>query len=234
MDSYRKINRAFELISIGTSAIITKAITDWLQTLRVQQIVVLTLTFVLVYLLNEVLTWIFKNIFSNFESFRRYTLREEFIEGIWIEFSTKNDILESIGIVLIKPEKEGYGLSIYGENYKYISGQELSLNYRFSSKNGLAKLNFPILDFAYINRLSVPINGRQSVEGVAQVTFSSIQGIPLRYHASFYLSEDGRVMNLEGWKIQDRDDLKKIQNDPTNLSKIIEKYITIREKINRK
>lgn len=67
MDSYKKVYRYFELISIGTSALVTKAITDWLQGLKVQQIVVLSLTFVLVYLLNEVLVWIFKNIFSNFE-----------------------------------------------------------------------------------------------------------------------------------------------------------------------
>lgn len=54
MDSYRKINRSFDLISIGTSAILTKSITDWLQVLRIQQIIILSLTFVLVYLLNEV------------------------------------------------------------------------------------------------------------------------------------------------------------------------------------
>lgn len=228
MDSYQKINRAFDLICIGTSALITKSITDWLQILKVQQVVVLSLTFVLVYLLNEVLVWIFKNIFSNLQIMRKYSLGKEFVEGTWIEFSTKNDILDSVGIVLIEPARDAYGLSISGENYQYISGDEICLNYRFSSKDGLAKLKFPLLDFAYINKLTAPINGRQSIEGVAQVTFSSIHGIPLRYHASFYLSEDNRVMNLEGWKIQNSDDLRILKTDPIKLSKVIDKYISLR------
>lgn len=150
------------------------------------------------------------------------------MEGNWIEFSTKNDILDSVGIVLIDVAREAYGLSISEENHQYISVNEICLNYRFSSKDGLAKLKFPILDFAYINKLTAPINGRQSIEGVAQVTFSSIQGIPLRYHASFYLSEHNRVMNLEDSKIQNSDDLRILKTDPIKLSKIIDKYLNLR------
>lgn len=72
MDSYKKVNRSFELISIGLSAIIIKLIADWLQLLRVQQVVVLSLTFVLIYLLNEIFVWILKNIFREFEIIRSF------------------------------------------------------------------------------------------------------------------------------------------------------------------
>lgn len=227
MNSYQKVNRAFDLISIGTSAIITKGIIDWLQELKIQQLAILCLTFVLVYLLNEVFTGIFKKFFSNFEFFRKLILGEDFIEGTWIEFQTKDDgNLESVGIVKIKPERGGYGLTISGENFKYIQGNELSLNYRFSSKDGLVNLKFPILDFAYINRFSTPINGRQSFEGVAQVTFSDVQRISSHYHMSFYLSEDGKTMNVQGHKIKSYNDLKTIKNDTMKLfeTDIFKKY----------
>lgn len=235
MDSYKKINRTFELISIGISAITTKAIIDWLQGLIVQKPVILTLTLVLVYLLNEVFVWIFKSFFSNFEIFRKYTFREEFVEGVWIEFLTENDQIQSVGIVIIKADKEGQGLRVSGDNYKYSlgnKGNNLSLNYSFYSKDELTKFKFPTLDFAYINKYKVAVNGRQSIEGVAQLTFSSIQGIPLRYHASFNLAEDDpKTVGLEGRKIQDNNDLKYIKNDSIN-SRIIEKYIKKREEVN--
>ncbi|MBE9118921.1 hypothetical protein IQ249_23820 [Lusitaniella coriacea LEGE 07157] len=233
MDSYKKVYRYFELISIGSSALITKAITDWLQGLKVQQVVVLSLTFALVYLLNEFFVWIFKNVFSNFTYLRRYFFGEEFVEGLWIEFLTDNNNLTSVGIVLIKADKEGNGLNLVGDNYSVNSEGDWLLNYRFSSKNELTKFQFPILDFAYVNRFAIPVNGRTSIEGVAQLTFSSLQGTPSRYHASFNLAEDDpRIVGLEGWKIQDRSDLKEIKKDSissSNLYKIIEKYIKIKE-----
>lgn len=233
MDSYKKIYRYFELISIGTSALITKAITDWLQGLKVQQIVVLSLTFALVYLLNEFFIWIFKKIFNNFTHLRSYFLGEEFVEGLWIEFLTDNGNLASIGIVLIKADKEGNGLKLVGDNYSANSQGDWILNYRFSSKNELTKFQFPVLDFAYVNRFVIPVKGRSSIEGVAQLTFSSIQGTPSRYHASFNLAEDDpRIVGLEGWKIQDKNDLKEIEKDSissSNLYKIVEKYIKLKE-----
>lgn len=229
MDPYKKVYRYFELISIGTSALITKGITDWLERLKVQQVIVLGITFALVYLLNEFLIFIFKNIFSNFTGIRRSFLREEFVEGYWIEFLTENGTLESVGVVVIKADKEGKGLKLSGDNYKYNSGSDFSLNYRFSSKNELTRLQFPVLDFAYVNRFSTPVNGRSSIEGVAQLTFSSIQGTPSLYHASFNLAEDDpRIVGLEGWKLQDKNDLNKLKNDFTQVNKILKKYIDLR------
>lgn len=234
MDSYKKVYRYFELISIGTSALVTKAITDWVQELKVQQLVVLSLTFALVYLLNELFIGIFKNIFNNFIYIRRCFLGEEFVEGVWIEFLTDNGNLTSIGIVLIKADKEGNGLKLAGDNYLANSQGCWILNYAFNSKNELTKFKFPVLDFAYVNRLFTPLNGRSSIEGVAQLTFSSIQGRPSRYHASFNLAEDDpKIVSLEGWKIQDKNDLKEIEKNSissSSLYQIIEKYIDLKQK----
>lgn len=234
MDSYKKVYRYFELISIGTSALVTKAITDWVQGLKVQQIVVLSLTFALVYLLNELFIWIFKNIFNNFTHLRRNFLGEEFVEGVWIEFLTDNGNVTSIGIVLIKADKEGNGLKLSGANYSANSTGDWIFNYAFSSKNELTRFQFPVLDFAYVNSFFIRVNGRQSIEGVAQLTFSSIQGTPSRYHASFNLAEDDprTVGGLEGWKIQDKNDLKELEKDSIHFSslyKILDKYIQLKQ-----
>ena len=236
MDSYGKVNRYFDLISIGISAIITKIISDSLTQLKIQQLIILCIIFITIYLLNEFFTGIFKKIFSSFTLLRKYTLGDEFVEGIWVEFLTENNKLESVGITLIKPDKEGYGLRLSGENYQYNvnnSNHELSLRYRFYSKDGLTKIKFPILEFAYVNSLCVPINGKNLIEGVGKLTFSSIQGTPSRYHASFNLAEDARTVGtvgLESWKIQDGNDLKQIKNDSKNTVKILIKYIAQREK----
>lgn len=233
-DPYKKTYRYFELISIGTSALITKAITDWLEGLRVQQVIVLSITFALVYLLNEILMGVFKNIFINIVILRKYLLEKQFIEGMWIEFLTDNNKLESVGIVLIEVCKEGEGLKISGDNYKYNSPDDFVFNYSFYSKDELTRLNFPILDFAYVNRLSQSVNGRSSIEGVAQLTFGSIQHKPSRYYASFNLAEDDpKKVGLEGWKIKDKNDFNEVQLesiDKFSTRKIMQKYVKLREK----
>ena len=214
MDQYQRISAVASAIALGTGVVLANVSRDYLASLKLatwkQLIVEFLIISISILAIRSLLdTWLFLAPWI-----RRLFLGGQYVEGTWVDLVRHGGRVASIGIIQIRPQ--GSSLRYSGENYD-LDGRYIG---HFTSK--MTSLSWPRLSFKYdtFDIMAGDSAPGPFLQGFGEIAFDETSFPPRRYHGDCIDSLAGVRHALEGWRIVDKSDLKKLR-DPQERGKAI-------------
>jgi len=220
LNPIKKLSKTFQVISTGIAGAAAAGLKALLSSPNLNSKISTALSIIAIPIISEGLSIGFQWLFEHNRLLRRILLGGKFVEGTWIEALKKGDEILSVGVVWF--ENHEYGLKVHGFNYDHAG----NVNLHFESKTDLLTIEWPFVSFAHTvsSHYSIKIN-----EGITHIHFSYRGNKPPKtYSASFINAGDGERIGLEGWRLEDKNDLEAI-HDPSKLPEVLQKWVAKKE-----
>ncbi len=203
MDRTKRIQQAVSVLSVGASVVAAQQAATWLSAHQQQLPGWLSpVTAVVVYTIGSlVLRFLLELLLESFQPLRRLLLGNQFIEGIWFEIISQNNI--PVGI--------GHSEIIFSDGKFRFGGEDFMLN---GSDKGhfradLIELSWPVLKYKYTYE-----TGEHKDSGYGEAQFLERgDGPPLKYAGAFVNLRDGSRYMFESFRIEDRELLERFHAD---------------------
>ena len=218
MDRLEKISQVTQTLSLATSAVVGQQVSSWMERQKAFPAWLPPLAALLIVVVGlHVLQALLETLFSSLKPLRRLLLGNQFIEGIWFDLSQADGRPIVVGIARIM--LAGSTVRFYGDDFS-VDGTRQG-----HYMSDYASLEWPKLKYKYTYHVS---GTRQlSNQGFGEAQFLARGGPPQQYVGFHFDILEGQRVTYEGWRIEDRSILDKLDN-PNTRRKVVLEFFRVR------
>ncbi len=207
---FEKASRVVSVLGVAIGVIIAHRANAWLDAHQVSDPILIVVAGAIVVSASELLRFLFDHWLLDWSPLRRLVLGWHYVEGTWLDVMRKESAVLAIGITRIQAD---------GQRIR-IAGDDFDPNARFTGRywTEILSIDWPRVRYLYHYHRSDASNPADP--GFATIQFDERRGTPVRYKGDFFDRSDGKQIEFEGWRVQDRALLRKL-DDPAQRAEAI-------------
>lgn len=197
-------------LGVTAGILASRATAKWFEDQNVREVIILASSVVIVAVLAQLFRIVITYVILNFRFTRRLILGRQYIEGIWIDLMEENGNPVSLGLTRINII-DGE-LKINGDDYDTEGMHTGYYSWEFF------KYDWPRINYVYSYHRS---DDNEVIRlGYGEILFDDIGGTPFRYTGHYIDLKKGEQSRFEGWKLKDRNQMKKL-NTPAGREAVV-------------
>ena len=201
-------NRHVSAVGVGTGVVIAHVANKWIIKSEVPDSILVIVAVIIIVVTTELLRFLFDSCLLNWPPIRRLILGRYYVEGTWLDRMKKDNKMIAIGVTRIQADDQSIMISGGDESEDGATG-------RYNTE--LHSLGWPCVGYMYRYSRSDADN---TASGLVEMQFEPRGGPPKRYSGDYLDPTDGRKISFEGWRIEDPDLLREL-DDPVERKKAI-------------